>query len=371
MTQRVLARINLAAVRNNLDKVGQLAPESKIMAVVKANAYGHGVADITSALQAADGFAVASVEEGLELRELGRESGVEKSICVLSAFYSCGDIPLLIRYRLTPNLHSQYQVALLEAYNPAPNPLNVWLKFDSGMHRVGIQPGHLDEILTRLEAIEWIGNIGLMSHLACADDVSNDYSNRQIDTFEACTRGYSKMPRSLANSAGIVAWPKSRMNWVRPGIMLYGSSPMLDQSAETLGLQPVMTLESKLISIQQLNEGDSIGYGSTWTCDESMPVGVVACGYGDGYPRQAPSGTLVLIEGIKVPIIGRVSMDMISVDLRACPGAKIGSKVILWGEGLPVDDIAKAAGTISYQLLCSVASRVPRVVQNQETSYGN
>jgi alanine racemase len=229
------------------------------------------------------------------------------------------------------------------------------------MHRLGFAPAQLAGVLARLRALKGIRDIRVMTHFANADDAGDARTQKQIEAFQAQVNGLG-LETSLANSAGIVAWPASHADWVRPGIMLYGASPLSGRAAAELDLRPVMTLESALLAVHARKKGDAIGYGGDFTCPEDMPVGVVAIGYGDGYPRHAPAGTPVLVNGKRVPLVGRVSMDMITVDLRSQPGARAGDPAVLWGAGLPVDEVAAAAGTISYELLCRVAERIPRVV---------
>jgi alanine racemase len=325
------------------------------MAVVKANAYGHGLTWTAGVLHDADAFAVASAEEGMQLRRVG----VLKPICLLEGFFSADEIPLLARHRLSPVIHHEAQLAMLEAAADAGG-LSVWLKVDSGMHRLGFAPETFAATYARLKACAAVQEIRLLSHFANADDIADAATPAQIERFEAVRRQVSS-EASLANSAGILAWPASHHHWVRPGIMLYGSSPLAGRSAESLGLEPVMTLTTALIAVHQRCKDDPIGYGGDFRCPQDMPVGVAAIGYGDGYPRHAPPGTPVLVNGQRVPLIGRVSMDMITLDLRSQPQARAGDPVVLWGAGLPVDEIATHAGTISYELLCHVAERIPRV----------
>ncbi|UCH53399.1 MAG: alanine racemase [Pseudomonadota bacterium] len=349
------AFLNAQALRHNLRRARSAAPTARVMAVVKANGYGHGLVWVAQTLKEADAFAVASIEEGFQLRQ----AGIRQPIVLLEGFFSADELPAISHYQLEPVLHQHEQLRMLEAASVA-TPLTVWVKVDSGMHRVGFPSHEVAAACARLRGFGTVAEIRLMSHFACADDRNDPASRAQLDAFLPLVRELA-LSASIANSAGILAWAESHLDWIRPGIMLYGASPMLGESAAYLGLQPVMTLGSALISIQRRRRGDAIGYGGSFRCPEDMPVGVVAVGYGDGYPRHAPAGTPVLINGQAVPLVGRVSMDMITLDLRRQLQAKVGDPVILWGEGLPIEDIAQAAGTISYELLTRVAERVPRV----------
>jgi alanine racemase len=266
---------------------------------------------------------------------------------------------LIAQHQLSMVMHHKSQLWDIE-HARGVSPIDVWLKIDTGMHRLGFPPDQADEVLSRLKVCLSVGQVRLMTHLANADNKFDSTTAQQVERFSKAV-GVHRLERSVANSAGIMSWPSTHMDWVRPGIMLYGGSPVTGVPASDLGLQPVMTLASEIIAVNERRAGETIGYGGDWTCPQDMPVGVVAIGYGDGYPRHAPAGTPVLVNGVKVPLIGRVSMDMIIVDLRNYPEAKIGDPVILWGHGLPVDEIAELAGTISYELLCHVAARVPRV----------
>lgn len=359
----VQAHINLNSLKNNLDQVRRYAPKSRVLAVIKANAYGHGLVRVANALEGADAFAVARLEEAGQLRS----AGIQKPIVLLEGVQDVQSLAMAVELSCQVVVHSEYQLELLLAISElkAPklkSPIDVWLKLDTGMHRLGISPNLFPHVWKSLkESNSVTDNIRLMTHLACADELDHLATNKQLALFQETTHGI-EAERSIANSAAILSWPDaySGLNqaWVRPGLMLYGSSPFAEKTAEELGLKPVMTLSSKLIGINQCKKGDAIGYGGTWECPEDMPVGIVATGYGDGYPRHVDIETPVLVNGKRVPIVGRVSMDMIAVDLRNQSSAKVGDPVILWGEGLPVEEIAQHAGTIAYELLCQVTSRV-------------
>jgi alanine racemase len=323
------------------------------MAVIKANGYGHGQVRVARALDTADAFAVACIEEALPLRE----AGVHKPILLLEGFFEDSELPLCSRLDLAVAVHDLSQVEMLER-SRLERPLTVWLKIDTGMHRLGIAPEQAVTTWQRLRACPAVAPaIRLMSHLARADERDADYTLQQLQVFkELC----QQLPgeRSLANSAGVLGWPQTHGDWVRPGLLLYGVSPFTDTLAEAEGLQPVMTLSSRLIAVKRLRRGDPVGYGGTWICPEDMDVGMAAVGYADGYPRHAPAGTPVLVNGRRAGLVGRVSMDMLSIDLRRQPDVRPGDPVVLWGQGLPIEIIARAAGTIPYTLLCGVSARV-------------
>ena len=353
MTRATRAVINLSALRHNLSIARRHAPDSRIMAIIKANGYGHGSVAVAQALNQADAFGVACLDEAITLRE----AGVAQPIVLLEGVVHAADLNLVRGYQLELVVHHPVQIGLLEQESGSAIP--VWLKLDTGMHRLGITPPQVTEMLQRLGQLEAVAQpVRLMTHLANADDRQDDTTPQQLERFDSATADL-RLETSIANSAGILAWPDTHRDWVRPGIMLYGVSPFVDSSAAEHDLQPVMTLQSELIAVNQQRQGEPIGYGGTYRCPADMPVGVVAIGYGDGYPRHAPSGTPVLVNGQRVPLIGRVSMDMICVDLRDCPKAAIGDPVVLWGAGLPVEEIASLAGTIGYELLCQVTRRVP------------
>jgi alanine racemase len=353
MTRATRAVINLSALRHNLSIARRHAPDSHILAIIKANGYGHGSVAVAQALNQADAFGVACLDEAITLRE----AGIAQPIVLLEGVVHAADLNLVRGYQLELVVHHPAQIDLLEQDSGSAIP--VWLKLDTGMHRLGITPPQVAGMLQRLDQLETVAQPArLMTHLANADDRQDEMTPQQLDRFDSATADLG-LQTSIANSAGILAWPDTHRDWVRPGIMLYGVSPFVSSSAAEHDLQPVMTLQSELISVNQQRQGEPIGYGGTYRCPEDMPVGVVAIGYGDGYPRHAPGGTPVLVNGKRVPLIGRVSMDMICVDLRDCPKAGIGDPVVLWGAGLPVEEIASQAETIGYELLCQVTQRVP------------
>ena len=356
MSRPVWARINLNALRHNVLRVRTLAPGASIIGVVKANAYGHDSTRVAQAIEdTVDAFAVAGIGESDELIA----AGITRNIILLTGFHEIEELPQISEQGLIPVIHSRHQIEQL-ASAALPKPVKVWVKFDSGMHRIGIRPVEIAKAVERLKCLPHVTLAGLMSHLACADERKSVSTNVQIELFENTTARYG-YARSLANSAGICAWPRSHVDWVRPGIMMYGCSPMLGEDETETGLRPVMSLYSKIIAINRLKRGDRVGYGGQWCCPEDMPVGIVACGYGDGYPRHAPSGTPVWINGFRAAVVGRVSMDVIMVDLRGLDGVDVGDVVELWGENVSATEVAACAATISYEILSGVTARVPRI----------
>ncbi len=356
MTRPAHASIDLDALLHNLYQVKRLAPNSAIMAIVKADAYGHGLLKCCQALQTADAFGLLDINEAIRLRK----AGFTQPICLLEGFFDTDEIGLIAEYKLQPVIHSEWQLEILEKSASAPR-FSVWLKIDTGMNRLGFAIEEFANVFQRLQDTPCIDEISMMSHLSDADAPVNEKTERQLKSFLGITESAgADTVRSLANSAAVLAHPVCHLDWVRPGIMLYGSSPFTDKSAESLNLRPVMSLHSEIISIRNCKQGDAVGYGGIWNCPEDMRVGVVACGYGDGYPRHAPTGTPVGIDGKITPLIGRVSMDMITVDLRGNDSVKVGSPVELWGNNIAVDEVAQSAGTLSYELLCGITERVKR-----------
>jgi alanine racemase len=296
---------------------------------------------------------VARIDEGILLRQAGEQ----RPIVILEGFYDQQGLLDCASNVLEPVIHEPGQIEILEKQR-LPQPIPCWMKVDTGMHRLGLSPGLATDYFQRLNDCKSVaGEPRLMSHLANADTPSDPTTDRQIEMFSKLRQQFG-VEASLANSGGILGWSGSHMEWVRPGIMLYGASPFDGRVGEDDGLKPVMTLKSRLIAVNRCKQGDAIGYGGTWNCPEDMNVGVIAIGYGDGYPRHAPSGTPVLLNDQRVELVGRVSMDMITVDLRTQPQARVGDEAVLWGQGLPADEIARSAGTIAYQLFCSVTTRV-------------
>jgi alanine racemase len=357
---RVTATVDLSAIRHNLARVREYAPQSKVMAAIKADAYGHGAVPIGRALEQAgvDAFAVACLEEALVLRE----AGLSTPITLLEGVLSLEEAEQAARLNLQVVVHGFWQLQLLQRL-PPERPLTLWFKLDSGMHRLGFPPAAAAELLAALQARPAWTLAGWITHLACADEIGNPMTQRQVDAFEHSLQGLPG-PRSIANSAGLIAWPQARVDWVRPGLMLYGASPMPGQTGADLGLRSAMRVESRLIAVHELEAGETVGYGATFRCPERMRVGVVAVGYADGVHRILPTGAPVLIHGQRVPMVGRVSMDMITVDLRALPQAQVGDTVTLWGPGLPAEEVAGWAGTLAYELFCGLTNRVHFVHQD-------
>jgi alanine racemase len=352
MPRPIRAKISAGALAHNLMVAKAHAGGAKLWAVIKANAYGHGVERAARALEAADGFAVLDFQEAARLRL----AGVAKPILMLEGIFKPADIALLGKYRLTPVIHNAEQVEMLRLAE-LPAELDLYLKVNSGMNRLGFTVDGLRPAYNALRLHPQVKSVTLMTHFADADGASG--IKAQLDWFDELTRPFEAGQRSLANSAALIRFPEARGDWVRPGIILYGCSPFSDRSAESLNLQPAMTLTSELIATQHLQPGERVGYGFSYEAAGEMTIGVVACGYADGYPRHAPSGTPVLVNGKRTRTVGRVSMDMMAVDISHIPGAYIGTPVTLWGEGLSADEVAAAAGTLSYELLCALAPRVP------------
>lgn len=351
MSRPLRASISLPALRHNYRTARRAAPNSKVLAVVKANAYGHGLNRAARALADADGFATLELDGAVALRQRHRDV----PIVLLEGFFEPTELREIAAHGMATVVHCEEQLRMLEAARP-PQPVDAWLKLNTGMNRLGFPFGQAARVLDRLRATGATRSITLMTHFASADGPPG--VDAAMQRFDEATRGMA-LPRSLANSAAIFAHPHTHADTVRLGISLYGATPFADRSAEALGLRPVMTLASRLIAIQQLAVGDTVGYGAGFRADRAMRIGVVACGYADGYPRHAPSGTPVLVDGVRTVTAGRVSMDMITVDLGPVPQARVGSPVVLWGEGLSVDEVAAAAGTVGYELLCALAPRVP------------
>jgi alanine racemase len=323
------------------------------MAVVKSMAYGHGAVPVARALaDEADALAVARMEEGVALRD----AGLETPIVVLEGPTRAEHLEIAFNRDLQLTFHHASQLPLLREY--ADEPIDCWLKLDSGMHRLGFPVEEAARLFEQLSRLPAVASLRLMTHLACADDLSDGMTERQLQRFHAACAGLDS-EASVANSAGVLAWPQTHADWVRPGLMLYGASPVMGKAAAEFDLRPVMTLKASLIAIKPLQAGDPVGYGATWKAPEAMPMGVVAIGYGDGYPRHIGGDGQVLLNGKRVPVVGRVSMDMITLDLRGVE-AQVGDSVILWGEGLPADEVAAWANTIPYTLFCGVTGRVER-----------
>jgi alanine racemase len=360
MPRPIRARLDWAALRHNHNVVKRHAGAARVWSVLKADAYGHGLMAAAAALaECTDGFALVELEGAMALRD----AGYSHPILMLEGPYHADDLPLFAELELTPVLHTLWQVeALVNAGLPLRLP--VYLKLNTGMNRLGFNPDEFQFALDRLAVAGCIDAVTLMTHFADADEERG--IRAQLERFHAMAGG-RVLPVSMANSAALLRFPEAVGDWVRPGIMLYGASPFpAMQSATELGLRPVMTLESELIAVRELAPGDSVGYGSSFTAERAMRIGIVACGYGDGYPRHAPSGTPVQIAGRRALTVGRVSMDKICIDLSELPAeVSVGETVTLWGGAgdmyLAADDVATAAGTVSYEMFCALAARVPIV----------
>ncbi|MCG7536723.1 alanine racemase [Pseudoalteromonas sp. OOF1S-7] len=348
------AEINLSALSYNLKRIKELAPDARVMAVLKANAYGHGLVKIAQHLNDADVFAVARIDEALALRA----GGLTKPIVLLEGFFNRTDLPILIANNFETIIHDENQLRAIET-SQLDARLSVWLKIDTGMHRLGIEPQQFERFYQRLKACDNINpKMKLMTHFSCADDLNSTQTQHQITVFERLVADKPEA-RCLANSAGVLGWPGSHGDWIRPGLMMYGVSPMLNRVGAEHGLKPVMRLTTRVIAIKTIAAGEKVGYGGRWQSQQQTQLAVVAMGYGDGYPRNVRCGTPVVIREKRYGIVGTVSMDMITVDIGNNPdGIAVGDPVEMWGPALPVEEVAACAGTIPYELLCNVTTRV-------------
>jgi alanine racemase len=351
------AIVRLDAIRHNLAAARRFAPASRNIPVIKANAYGHGAIEVAHALgDDAPAFAVAVMDEAIELRK----AGIEHPILVLQGCNHREDVDEAAARQFWLMLHDRGQVERVVRSRPAA-PLTAWLKVDTGMHRLGLNTGEAARALQELSAADHVSDPPVLcTHLACADEPDRPVTRDQVSFFRAFAEPLG-LPLSIANSAGIIHWPETHADWNRPGIMLYGSRPSAEFGNEAGLLQPAMTLQSELIAVREIAAGEGVGYGHRWKAREPARIGTITIGYADGYPRHAPSGTPVLVNGIRVPLVGTVSMDMITVDLSGVENAKPGDPVELWGDNLGVDEVAESAGTIGYELLAGLTRRVPLV----------
>ena len=353
MGRPLLAQINLAALAGNVALARARAPGAQLLAVVKADAYGHGLLRVLPALEEADGLALLELDMAIALRE----HHYTRRILLIEGFFEARELNEIAQRRLAIVVHHDDQVRMLEGAT-LPRPLEVFVKVNTGMNRLGFPASRLAHVVTRLRALGCVRTLTLMTHLASADEA--DGIAEPLALFRTIADGMD-LPVSIANSAGVFRYHEIGGDVVRPGIMLYGSSPFATEAgtAAKLQLKAVMSLKSRIIAVQHVERGKRVGYGGAHRVERGSRIGIVACGYADGYPRHAPTGTPVLVDGHRAPITGRVSMDMIAVDLTALPGSGEGAEVELWGARLPVDEVAAAAGTISYELLCGVTQRVP------------
>ncbi|WP_448097014.1 alanine racemase [Luteibacter yeojuensis] len=355
MSRTTVATIHLGALRHNLARVRALAGSARVMAVVKADAYGHGLERVARALDSeAEAFAVAAIADGLRLRAAGHR----QRIVVLSGPDTPSDIAEMQRLRLEALIHHDAQLPWLAKADPSRGPLRVWIKVDTGMHRLGFPPGRVRDVHAAVLAMPAIDrDVGFMTHFASSEEFEGRDTALQIARFKDATAGLEG-PRALSNSAAVLGWPDARGDWVRTGGLLYGLSVVEGRSGADFGFRPAMSLTTRLVAINHLVRGERVGYNGTYVCPEDMAVGVAAIGYGDGYPRSAVAGTPVHVNGRLAPLVGRVSMDLITLDLRRVPDARVGDRVTLWGDGLPVEAVAASAGTISYDLTCGMTRRV-------------
>lgn len=356
MTRGTRLELRPQALAANVRRARQWAGDAKLLAMVKADAYGHGLTATAAALAAdVDGFGVAVTAEAIALRE----AGVQRPIWVMEGFFDAEELAAGAALDLHWVVHAPWQIALLAAWHGAP--VTVWLKLDTGMHRLGVTVEEAPATIEQLQALSQVTLAGLVSHFACADRAQDDMSAAQLSAIKELARVY-RLPFSAANSAGLSRYPQARGAWVRPGICLYGATPREDHSAAELGLAVTQRLSARLIAIRDIDAGESVGYGAHWVAKVPSRIGVVAIGYGDGYPRHAPATTPVAVGGVRTHLAGRVSMDMLTINLTGLPQAAVGDEVELWGDTVSVDEVAQACGTISYALFCQITARVPRVV---------
>ena len=354
MARDCKAVIDLQAIRSNHEIARRCAPASRNVAIVKADAYGHGATRVAAALSHADAFGVACIEEAVELRD----AGISQPILLLQGFFDPSELTQIGEYGLWTVIHCLEQVEAAVA-GPVGAPLTVWLKADTGMHRLGLGATEFSVALNQLRESSNVGDIVLATHFACSDETDNPMTTQQIEAFRQLSSD-SGLPVSLANSGGVLAWPDSHGDWNRPGYMLYGNSHLRTPNRSAEDLLPAMTLESKIVALRTVSPGEAVGYGETWKAERPSRIATVSIGYGDGYPQQAPAGTPVLVNGRRALLAGRVSMDMLTVDVTDLDNIVIGDQVLLWGGGLTVDEVAAHVGAIGYELLTRLPARVPR-----------
>jgi alanine racemase len=350
MTRPVVVELDLNALRHNIKRIRELTPKTKILAMIKANAYGHGLIPVAKALASSsvEGFGVACSEEALYLRH----AGIKQRIVLMEGLFSAEELPLLEKYKLDTVIHDQRQLSLL-TQTSFTKPVNVWIKINTGMNRLGFSTQDFAKIWQYCQACSWLNVVCVMTHFSHADHQDKTKTLQQIKDFEQALQGLT-IEKSLANSAAILAYPHAHADWIRPGLLLYGVSPFAECSGVQHGLKPVMNLKSELIAINPVQAGDQVGYSGTWIAPDTMRIGVAAIGYGDGYPHSAKSGTPVLVNNKFAELVGQVSMDMITIDLSSHPDAKLGDPVCLWGTGLPIEQVANSTSTLRYELLCGI-----------------
>lgn len=350
----VRATVSIPALRHNYALAKSLAPSARAFAVVKANGYGHGLERVTEALKDADGFATLELDGAIRLRE----RGLAQPILMLEGFFEPAELRIFAEHGLWTSVHAEEQIDQL-ARAQLVRPLHVFAKMNSGMNRLGFKPAAYRAAVERLQGLPQVASVTLMTHFSSSDEPGG--MDEPLARFREATQGLN-LPVSVCNSAATLTPDALHGAWVRPGIMLYGATPYGDRSAASLGLKPAMRLTARIIAVQSLEPGDGVGYGLSFRAPARMRIGIVACGYADGYPRIVPTGTPVAVEGIASRTVGRVSMDMLAVDLTSIPNARVGSEVELWGDAVPIDEVARAAGTVGYELMCAVTARVPMEV---------
>ena len=358
---RCYVELDSSAFAHNLQRARDFTPTANLMAVIKANGYGHGIDLSAQHLDDADEFAVTSVEDALHLRQ----TGVSKPLTLLSPTFDTADLNSFSKNSIRPVIYEYEQLAQINSMEESQS-LSLWVKVDTGMGRLGFDVDEVVAVCARLSRHPNVENISLMTHLANADNSNEPLNEQQISSFKRLLKllrdhGVEIENASVLNSAGVVGYNEAAFDFVRPGIMLYGISPQQGTSAYELGLKPVMTLKSRVLSVRRMPAGSRVGYGGTYTLDSDSRLAYVACGYGDGYPRHAPSGTPVSVNGFLVPLVGRVSMDMLAIDIGELP-VEVGNSVTLWGESNPIEDVAASAGTIAYELTCGITERVARLI---------
>ncbi len=355
MGRYVLAQVSQTALRHNLQQVRKIAPNSKIIAMVKANAYGHGLTKVAKTLSDCDALGVACIDEALKIRQ----SGVQTNIVLMEGIFRSDELALVQQEHFTLVVHHWQHIQALQHYTGVPKEkFKVWLKINTGMNRLGFPQEEFNEAWQVLQSLEHVELLGFMTHFAQADEKNSTLTQAQHDRFKNIV-GTRPGQQCLANSAGILAWPQTHGDWVRPGLMLYGASPFPDSTGQDFQLMPAMSLCSEIIAIRDLKLGDKVGYGGTWeNLKEKSKIGIIAMGYGDGYPWHAKNGTPVLVNGQRVHTVGRVSMDMLAVDLSSLGQVEVGAPVTLWGKNLPIEEVARHAGTIPYELFCRFSERV-------------
>ncbi|MFT6310173.1 MAG: alanine racemase [Porticoccus sp.] len=359
MARPAQAIIDLAALRHNYALAQRLAGSGKVLAVVKANAYGHGIVKVAEVLESlAPALGVACIEEAIQLRN----AGIKIPILLMEGAFTFDEIVVASEQGFWLMLTNQQQLTQLLTAK-ITRPINIWLKIDTGMHRLGIEPAETADFYQQLVGCKNVREVVIATHFASADDLDSKFTDQQLSVFNQATNGIGA-PASLANSAGLLGWPAARRDWSRPGFMLYGNTPFAKAHVEADKLQHVMTLKSAVIAVCDVPAGDSVGYANTWVAQRVSRIATVAIGYGDGYPRQAPNGTPVLINGQRVELAGRVSMDMISIDVTDIENVQIGDEVILWGEALSTNEVASYLGTSGYEMMARMPDRVPRIYIN-------